>query len=216
MNFRSTLLRRLYRLPILVLEALFTRLPSMRFLAQTRDTQTPVTFEDWFRQEVRGINRGPYWPVHPSSRVQSWRNVLAGIETSPGAMPGCYIQALGPILIGDYTQIGPNVCLISSNHDPADLRRHRIGRIEIGAYSWIGAGAIVLPDVTLGPFTIVGAGSVVTRPFPEGYCVIAGNPARLIRRLDPQTCIRHRSLHEYHGFIRAEDFAAFRARELRV
>jgi hypothetical protein len=56
----------------------------------------------------------------------------------------------------------------------------------------------------------------VTRSFPEGHCVIAGNPARLVKRLDPQACVRHRSSHEYHGYIRKEDFAAFRARHLAV
>ena len=44
--------------------------------------------------------------------------------------------------------------------------------------------SVILPGVTLGPHTIVGAGSVVTHSFPDGYCVIAGNPARLIRTLD--------------------------------
>lgn len=44
--------------------------------------------------------------------------------------------------------------------------------------------SVVLPGVTFGPKTIVGAGSVVTKSFPEGQCVIAGNPARVIKRLD--------------------------------
>jgi bifunctional N-acetylglucosamine-1-phosphate-uridyltransferase/glucosamine-1-phosphate-acetyltransferase GlmU-like protein len=44
--------------------------------------------------------------------------------------------------------------------------------------------SIVLPGVTLGPRTIVGAGSVVTKPFPEGNCIIAGNPARVIKNLN--------------------------------
>lgn len=216
MTFRSNVLRRILRLPGYVVEKVMVLLPSMRFLAETRGTQTPVTFADWFRQEVRGVNRGPYWPVHPASMVTNWRNVLAGVETSPGQMPGCYIQALGPVILGDYTQIGPNVSIISSNHRLEDLREHDIGRVEIGEYSWLGAGAVILPNVVLGPFTIVGAGSVVTRSFPEGYAVIAGNPARKIRDLKPEECPRHVSPHEYHGFVAKKDFAAFRARELRV
>lgn len=43
--------------------------------------------------------------------------------------------------------------------------------------------AIVLPGVVLGKGTIVGAGSVVTKSFEEGNCVIAGNPANIIKRL---------------------------------
>lgn len=216
MSFRSNTLRRLYRAPEIFAERLLTKHPSMSFIRETKGTQTPITFRDWFRQEVRGVNRGPYWPVHPSSMVTGWRNVRAGVETSPGAMPGCYIQALGPIIIGDYTQIGPNVSLISSNHKMEDLRAHEISRIEIGSYGWIGAGAVILPGVTLGPFTMIGAGSVVTKSFIEGYCVLVGNPARILRRLDPATCPQHRSPHEYHGFIAKAEFAAFRERELKV
>lgn len=216
MTFRSTALRRIYRAPEIFAEKLLSRHPAMRFLKETRETQTPITFQDWFRQEVRGVNRGPYWPVHPASLVIGWRRVLAGVETSPGAMPGCYIQAMGPVILGDYTQIAPNVSIISANHKLEDLREHEIGRVEIGEYSWLGAGAIVLPNVTLGPFSIVAAGAVVTKPFPEGYCVLAGTPARVIKKLDPANCLRHRSPHEYHGFIPKADFEAFRAKELLV
>jgi acetyltransferase-like isoleucine patch superfamily enzyme len=45
--------------------------------------------------------------------------------------------------------------------------------------------AVILPGVTLGENTIVGAGAIVTKSFPEGWCVLAGNPARVIRKLDP-------------------------------
>nr|WP_283244199.1 DapH/DapD/GlmU-related protein [Luoshenia tenuis] len=54
----------------------------------------------------------------------------------------------------------------------------------LGEKCWIGMNSVVLPGVTLGPHTVVGAGAVVTKSFPEGYCVIAGNPARMIRKLD--------------------------------
>lgn len=216
MRFRSYFLRKIFRLPGFVIEKTLSRHPSFRFLNETRGTQTPITFTEWFRQEVRGINRGPYWPVHPSSMVTNWRNVLAGVETSPGQMPGCYIQALGPVILGDYTQVGPHVSIISSNHKLEDLREHDIGRVEIGEYCWLGAGSVILPNVVLGPFTIVGAGSVVTKSFSEGYAVIVGNPARKVRNLDTARCIRHVSDHEYHGFVPKKDFPLFRARELKV
>jgi len=216
MTYQSTFLRRIVRIPEIVLEAIISRLPGMAFLEQTRNTQTPILFRDWLRQEVFGVNRGPYWPVHSSSRVVGWRNILAGIETSPGIMPGCYIQAIGRVRIGDYTQFGPNVNIISANHVVEDLREHVPQEVTIGRYCWLGAGSAVLPGVELGDFTIVGAGSVVTKSFPEGYAVVAGNPARQIRSFDPADCFEHRSEHEYHGFIRAEDFEAFRRAELDV
>lgn len=216
MTYQSRFLRRLVRIPEILLQATVSRLPGMGFLSQTRDTQTPIQFRDWLRQEVFGINRGPYWPVHGSSRVVNWRNILAGIETSPGIMPGCYIQAIGKVRIGDYTQIGPNVNIISANHRVEDLREHLPQQVTIGRYCWLGAGATVLPGVTLGDFTIVGAGSVVTKPFPEGHAVIAGNPARVIRPLNPADCLAHRSTHEYHGFVPAAEFDAFRRKELNL
>ena len=43
--------------------------------------------------------------------------------------------------------------------------------------------SVILPGIVLGNHTIVGAGSIVTKSFPEGNCVIAGNPAKKIRDL---------------------------------
>jgi len=55
----------------------------------------------------------------------------------------------------------------------------------------LGHSASVMPGVVLGDFTIVGAGAVVTKSFEEGYCVIAGNPAKIIRQLDKTACIAY-------------------------
>lgn len=186
-------------------------------IRQTRHTQTPITARMWFWQKILGHNRGAYWPMHFTSTLTGLAaNVYCGIETCPGYMPGCYIQALGKIHIGDYTQIGPNVGIISANHDPHKNDVHAPSDVRIGAYGWIGMNAVILPGVTLGDFTIVGAGSVVTKSFADGYCVVAGNPARLIRKLDEKDCVRHRSAHEYNGYIRHADFEAYRQKHLAV
>lgn len=52
------------------------------------------------------------------------------------------------------------------------------GRITIGDSCFIGMNSIIMPGVVLGDHTIVGAGSVVTKSFPQGNVVIAGNPAK--------------------------------------
>lgn len=188
-----------------------------RFIKETRNTQTPITFLTWFVQQVIGINKGPYWPMHFSSTiVGGWRNVNAGIEVSPGLSAGCYIQAIGKISIGDYTQIAPNVGIISSNHLPEDNSKHSVSEVHIGKYCWIGMGAVILPGVVLGDFTVVGAGAIVTKSFPDGYCVIAGNPARHIRNLEREKCISARSEFEYNGYIPAKDFEAFSKKYLLV
>lgn len=210
------LLRRLVRGPYVLLQKLLRRHPGLRFIEETRSSAVPISYDMWFRQQILGWNKGPYWPVHVSSSVTQWRNILIGIDVSPGYMPGCYIQAIGTIEIGDYTRISANVGIISANHDVHNLAEHRPSKIVIGRYCWLSMGCIVLPNVTLGDFTIVGAGAVVTKSFPQGYCVIAGNPAQVIRELDPDKCVRYRNEHEYHGYIRHADFERFRKENLNV
>jgi len=197
------------RLPYRILLKCLAVLPYFRFEQESRNTQTPATIEHWLIQNVLGINRGPYWPVHYTSRVSGWENILAGVETCPGYMGGCYIQGIGKIRIGDYTQIASNVGIISANHSLTDNRKHSLDEVCIGEYCWLGMNSVILPGVTLGDFTVVGAGAIVTKSYPEGHCVIGGNPAKVIRTLNPDECVRHVSEYEYHGYIprtRFEDF----------
>lgn len=129
-------------------------------------------------------------------------------------MPGCYIQGTGTIVIGDYTQIAPNVGLISSNHDTTDTRVSETAPILIGAYSWLGMGSTVLAGVQLGPHSVVAAGAVVTKSFQEGHCVLAGVPAKPIREIARSKVVHYSATHRYHGFIPHERFAEFCAASL--
>ncbi|MDO8973072.1 sugar O-acetyltransferase [Reyranella sp.] len=93
----------------------------------------------------------------------------------------CIILDVVKVTIGDRTQIGPGVQILTADH-PRDSARRRAGLefgrpIVIGADVWIGGGAIVLPGVSIGDEVIVGAGAVVTRDVPAGATVV-GNPAR--------------------------------------
>jgi acetyltransferase-like isoleucine patch superfamily enzyme len=203
-------------LPFKIIERACLALPYFSFIKNTRNTQTPITFKMWWDQKIKGNNRHCYWPVHKSSLVVGSRNIYAGIETCPGYMPGCYIQGIGKIYIGDYTQIAPQVGIISANHDLYDSRKHIIKDVKIGKYCWLGMGAIILPGVSLGDYTIVAAGSVVTKSFPDGYCVIGGNPAKIIRELEKDKCIFHKSEIEYNGYIPSGEFEKFRSKNLLV
>ena len=197
-----------------VLLRLAACLPLMRPVLETRHTQTPIPLGLWLKHRL-SRRKFPYWPMHPASVAVDCHRIHLGIETSPGLMPGCYVQGTNGVVIGDYTQVAAGVKLISANHALTDNRAHSKTRpILIGKYCWLGANAIVLPGVCLGPSTVVGAGTVVTKSFPEGYRVIAGNPARVIRLLNPLDCTEHESQHRYIGFIRAENFDRFRRNHL--
>ena len=133
-----------------------------------------------------GQNNTARFPVSPRVAVVCPENIhfhpddLNNFQSS-----GIYFQALGPITIGHGTYIAPNVGLITSNHTIGDLEAHDTpSPIVLGENCWIGMNSVILPGVTLGNGTVVGAGSVVTKSFPEGHCVIAGNPARKLRNLE--------------------------------
>lgn len=55
--------------------------------------------------------------------------------------------------------------------------------VHIGRNCWIGAGAIILPGITIGDNTVIGAGSVVTKDIPANV-VAAGNPCRVMRPIN--------------------------------
>ncbi len=95
----------------------------------------------------------------------------------------CVILDVVEVEIGSMTQIGPGVQILTADHprDPAQRAAGlEFGRpVRIGRNVWIGAGAIILPGVSIGDDALIGAGSVVTRDVPAGATAV-GNPARLI------------------------------------
>jgi acetyltransferase-like isoleucine patch superfamily enzyme len=127
------------------------------------------------------------WDVRVHGRIQVGRNVAVGRGCSVNT--GVVLQGLGRIEVGECVVLSRGCMLLDANLDIATLTRsgqrcHVPSAVRIGSRSWIGANAIILPGVELGPETIVGAGSIVTESFPQGRVVIAGNPARIIRTLE--------------------------------
>jgi maltose O-acetyltransferase len=97
----------------------------------------------------------------------------------------CVFLDCAAIEIGDRLQMAPAVQLYTATH-PVDAAMRRAGLeyalpIRIGDDVWIGGGAIILPGISIGDGSVVGAGSVVTHDVAPGS-VVAGNPARVIRR----------------------------------
>ncbi len=96
----------------------------------------------------------------------------------------CTFLDRGGITLEDDVFIGPNVNLVTENHPENPELRHNVYArpIHIKRNAWIGAGAIVLPGITIGQNAIVGAGSIVTKDVPDD-AVVVGNPARVIRSI---------------------------------
>ena len=91
------------------------------------------------------------------------------------------------LFIGDRVAIAQRVLLILSSYPNNSKLRNIVktvfGKIAIENDAWIGAGAIILPNVTIGEQAIVGAGAVVTRSIPT-RAIVVGNPARIIRMIE--------------------------------
>lgn len=142
--------------------------------------------EDFKARFFLGVNRRIPFPISFSNRINNYKNInfnINDLQIFQGS--GKYFQAQdAKIFIGEGCHIANNVGIITTNHDITDPSVHVNGKdVIIGEKCWIGINSVILPGVILGPHTTVGAGSVVTKSFPEGKCVIAGNPARIIRKI---------------------------------
>lgn len=112
---------------------------------------------------------------------------------------GCYIGYNFSLLVKNRIHIeknvliASNVLITSENHsinpecDECYMNQPLKGAsVTIGEGSWIGEKACILPGVTIGKKCVVGAGSVVTKSVPD-YCIVGGNPARIIKYYDFDT-----------------------------
>lgn len=144
-------------------------------------------FNCFFWQKLIGINKHVPWPVSFRISIAFPQNIVFDPDDLNNFMThGCYFQAGDArLMIGKGTFIAPNVAIVTENHDLMDPNKRAGGRdVIIGEKCWLGFNAVVLPGVVLGNHTIVGAGAVVTKSFPDGHCVIVGNPAKKIRDLE--------------------------------
>jgi maltose O-acetyltransferase len=96
----------------------------------------------------------------------------------------------GNVVIGDRVSIAPRVTLVTSSH-PNNSRIRGFaptsqGPIVIEHDAWLGAGCVILPGVRIGSGAVVGANSVVATDVPSLH-VVAGQPARTVRQLTPET-----------------------------
>lgn len=97
---------------------------------------------------------------------------------------GCTMMSPGRIIIEDNVLIGPDVKIVTVNHDIKD--RHNICYFKpviIKENAWICLGAIICPGVTIGKNSVVAAGAVVTKDVPDNT-IVGGNPAKIIKVIE--------------------------------
>ena len=131
-------------------------------------------------RELFGDNLGEGGWVMPGltgvcfGRVHIGKNVMI--------MNNCLMMGRGGITIDDNAMIAANAQLISNNHDLYDRQILLCKPVHICENSWIGAGATILPGVTVGKNAVVAAGAVVTKDVAPNT-IVGGNPAKFIKNI---------------------------------
>lgn len=179
---------------------------AIRAFLNSRGGPAPISLRLFLLQRVFGINKNAYWPVHWTSSVSNPENISIGICTQPGLSPGCYIQGHGKIAFGQCVLIGPNVGVISANHSVVDTSLTIRSEVTIADYCWIGFGAVILPGVSLGQHTVVAANSVVVAGKYPPYCVLAGNPAKVVKNLNKTDCVKWKPTSSMHGYFTEDEY----------
>ena len=178
------------------------RVPENVFVHEQAYLETTYSFELFQSRAARAIEIGAASSIYLGVMFDLGKNARVKIGDYV-LMNGARIICDTEISIGDHCLISWNVVLMDTRRLPInpELRRTVLQQvplsdprrasadaesapIRIGANVWIGFDCCILPGVTMGECAIVGARSVVTADVPA-YTVVAGNPARVIRKLDP-------------------------------
>jgi len=115
-------------------------------------------------------------------------NAVGDVVIGDYTRVGLHNTIIGPVTIGHHVNLAQGITVTALNHNFADITR-RIDQqgvatspVVIDNDVWIGANAVILPGVTIGSHAVVAAGAVVTKDVP-GNCIVAGVPAKIIKRL---------------------------------
>lgn len=122
--------------------------------------------------------------IHERFRFRSIHNLTLGNRVRIGV--DNFIQAAGGVTLEDDVMLGPGVKIWSLTHVYEDVSKPIIDQgyecdpVIIGRGSWLGASVFVLPGVKLPEGCIVSAGTVVNKKQYPAFCLIAGNPCRVV------------------------------------
>ena len=135
---------------------------------------------------LRSVTKGASNTVYGDINVINRRNLTIGNDCTFNH--GTYINAFNPITIGSDVTISAHSCIISTGIDytawskGAKSHLNNSG-INIGNHVWIGSNAQIIGNVTIsGEYVVVAAGAIVTHDITESNCIVAGVPARIIKR----------------------------------
>ena len=139
----------------------------------------------YWRTRLKHLGEGAF--IYSKAVIYVPREVSIGKNVSINDF--VHIRGGGGVEIGDDSLLAPHVVISSQSHDIGALAHGLSYRqtnsalpIRIGKNVWIGAGAVVLPGVTIGDDAVVAAGAVVNRDVSR-RTLVAGVPARFVRRL---------------------------------
>lgn len=126
--------------------------------------------------------------IQPNFNCDSGKNIHVGEDFLTNY--NVTILDIAPVHIGDYCMIGPNTLITTVGH-PLTPRGRREKKayskpVTIGNDVWIGGNCTILPGVTIGNNVVVAAGAVVTKDVPDN-CVVAGVPAKIIKKFEQDT-----------------------------
>ena len=106
---------------------------------------------------------------------------------------GTQIESMSEVIVGNYVLTAPNVHITDRNHEYHDVSTPIIkqdwyskGPLVIDDGCWIGTNAVIVGAIHIGKNCVIGANSVVTKNVPD-YSVVVGNPARIVKRYNPNT-----------------------------
>ena len=164
-----------------------------RFMDEMSNEARRVTFKlnisYYVPDEVRALLSELFGkPVPPSLRVFPPFYTAFGKTTRVGKEVfinfGCTFLDQGGITLEDGVFIGPGAKILTEHHPEEPEIRHTLQTesVVIRRMAWIGAGAIILPGVTIGENAIVAAGAVVTKDVPDNT-IVAGVPAKILRKI---------------------------------
>lgn len=114
--------------------------------------------------------------------IPGFRYFYGRIHAQKVFLSDTFFLDYAPVYIGENTRFSWGNTIITSSHDPNDFETVIAKPVRIGRNVWVTSQCIILPGVTIGDGSIIGAGSVVTKDVPPN-CLVAGNPAKIIRQL---------------------------------